>query len=285
MTSSPHLPPAASIVVPTRNRCDMLRDCLVAAGRQTVPVELIVVDDGSEDGTADMMHAEFPQAIYRRFDDDAVLVSPRTVEQTLAEFDGPRIGAVGIPFVNIRVGPRVLQRAPDDVQPWVQHTFVGAAHAVRRDAFLAVGGYREHFFYMGEEGDLTLRMLAAGWVTRLGQADPIEHHESPRRVTARADFCGRRNDVLFAMHNVPAIDLPVHLAGTVFNGLRAAIRSQHPIRQCAGLAVGLWQSVLQWMRGGRRPVSRNMYRLQRRLKKAGPRPLAEIESLLPQIES
>ena len=301
--------PLASVVIPTRNRREILRENLLAAGRQTVPVEIVVVDDGSTDGTPEMMRSEFPHVRYERFagaphgpsfirnhlsrlasapilfpiDDDAVMVSPHTVEQTLAEFDGPRIGAVGIPFVNIRVGPQILQCAPDDAQPWVQHTFTGAAHAVRRDVFLAVGGYREHLFYMGEEGDLTLRMLARGWVTRLGRADPIEHHESPHRVTARADFFGRRNDVLFALHNVPATDLLVHLGGTLINGIRAAIGSQYPFRQCAGLAVGLWQGGRHWTSGGRQPVTRTIYKLHRSLKKSGAKPLTQIERALPPL--
>ena len=82
----------------------------------------------------------------------------------------------------------------------VVHAFVGAAHAVRRDVFLKVGGYREHFFFMGEEGDLCLRMMQAGYVTRLGRADPIYHLESSRRDLSRAGFSGRRNDILFAWH-------------------------------------------------------------------------------------
>jgi GT2 family glycosyltransferase len=201
-------------------------------------------------------------------DDDTEFVSANTVEQTLAEFDHPRVGAIGIPFVNIRRDHVVRQRATDGAPIQIGHAFVGAAHAVRRAAFLEVGAYREHFFYMGEEGDLCLRMLAAGFVTRIGRADPIHHLESPRRVTYNANRYGRRNDILFAWHNVPSPYLLPHLAATTLNGLRWAIAA----RTMSGLARGTLDGYLEIIRrwDDRRPVARDVYRLHRLLKKHGP---------------
>lgn len=54
-----------SIIIPTYNRCETLRQCLVAAVAQNYPnYELIVVSDASTDGTAEMVGREFPQIIY-----------------------------------------------------------------------------------------------------------------------------------------------------------------------------------------------------------------------------
>ncbi len=301
--------PLASIVFPTRNRRDILLEAIAAAFAQSVPVEILVLDDGSTDGSAEAVAERFPGKVaYHRIaegrgpafqrnrgvelartavvfalDDDSILSSTLTVEQTLREFDYPRVGAVGIPFVDVRkANHEVQQRAPDAAHVWVEHAFVGAAHAVRRDVFLAVGGYREELFYMGEEGDLTLRMLAKGWVTRLGLADPIEHHESPNRVTARANFYGRRNDVLFAWHNVPWPYLPFHMAGTLINGLKtAATEAEHPWRMAAGLLSGL--SGCHRSVSVREPVSKEIYLLSRKLKKGGALPLDQIAAHLPSI--
>ncbi len=47
--------PRASVIVPTRNRAQVLRDCLASLTRQTLPAEafeVIVVDNGSSDDTA-----------------------------------------------------------------------------------------------------------------------------------------------------------------------------------------------------------------------------------------
>jgi hypothetical protein len=40
-------------------------------------------------------------------------------------------------------------------------SFIGFAHLVRRDVFLALGGYREDFVYLGEEKEFCLRLLDA----------------------------------------------------------------------------------------------------------------------------
>lgn len=296
--------PRAALVIATRNRVDELRGLLASAAAQTVPTEVLVMDDGGSEAVARMLREQFPAARYHHLgtgmgpafqrnrgielasapivfplDDDAVMPSPRTIEQTLAEFDDPVVAAVGIPYVNVRVDDQVRQRAPSEDRVWVGHAFVGAAHALRRDVFLALGGFREHFFYMGEEGDLGVRLLAAGYVVRMGRADPIHHLESPRRSLAMADYCGRRNDVLFAWHNVPWTMLPVHLAATTFNGLRAAAGARNPGRMLLGLLHGYLACFTRWRE--RRPVAGAIYRLHRRLKKRGPIALAQIRDALP----
>ena len=293
--------PAASVVIPTRSRRELLRETIAAALRQTVPVEVIVVDDGSTDGTREMVAEEFPQVRYHRFegpngpafirnrgsemarapilfpiDDDAVMVSPETVARTLEDFADPRVGAVGIPYINVSRSDTVNQHPPAGKNPPVLvEAYVGASHAVRRELFLKLGGYREHLFYMGEEGDYCIRMLAAGFFVRLGSAPPIHHHESVQRATWRMDYYGRRNDVLFAWYNVPTVDLPLHLTGTVFNGLRAAAGgAQHPMKMISGTMAGLAGIVRHWK--DRRPVPRDVYRVSRRLKKGGAISLDEL---------
>ncbi len=56
-----------SVVIATYNRKDLLRRCLMAVTRQDYPdYEVIVVDDGSTDGTEEMVQREFPQVRYIR---------------------------------------------------------------------------------------------------------------------------------------------------------------------------------------------------------------------------
>ncbi|MDQ7028787.1 MAG: glycosyltransferase family 2 protein [Ardenticatenia bacterium] len=56
-----------SVVVPTHNRKDLLRRCLEAVVSQDYPnYDVIVVDDGSTDGTGEMVQREFPQVRYIR---------------------------------------------------------------------------------------------------------------------------------------------------------------------------------------------------------------------------
>ncbi|MDW8053715.1 MAG: glycosyltransferase family 2 protein [Anaerolineae bacterium] len=56
-----------SIVIPTYNRRELLRRCLSGAVSQDYPnYEVIVVDDGSTDGTEEIVRREFPQVRYIR---------------------------------------------------------------------------------------------------------------------------------------------------------------------------------------------------------------------------
>lgn len=50
------------IVIPVFNRKHFTRECLKSLQRQTnQEFKAVVVDDGSTDGTADMLRAEFPE--------------------------------------------------------------------------------------------------------------------------------------------------------------------------------------------------------------------------------
>jgi GT2 family glycosyltransferase len=238
------------------------------------------MDDGADDATAEMIRIQFPQIHYHRIgtnrgpafqrnrgielascnivfplDDDALFVSPYTVEQTLAEFDHPRIAAVGIPYINVRQDIFIRQRAPHSDKIYATFAFVGAAHAIRRDVFLNVGGYREHFFIMGEESDLCLRMLHVGFVTRLGNADPIHHLESPRRDLRRMDYYGCRNAVLFVWSNVPSLAFPLHLVATTVNCLRWSLEPRRFWLRLKGVLAG-YRDCFKY---ARQPVSIRSY--------------------------
>ncbi len=301
------LKPLATVVISTRNRQELLRRPILSALNQSVPVEVIVADDGSTDGTAEMVRREFPQVrlirhdhrrglIVRRnectrlasapvifsIDDDATYSSQCVVEQTLREFDDARVGAVAIPCIDVRKEHTILQRAPDARDVYVTDGFIGTAHAVRRDVFVKLGGYREKLVHQGEEKDFCSRLLDAGFVVRVSNADPIHHFESPSRDFGRMDFYGRRNDILFAWQNVPMPYLPFHLAATVLHGSLFAARSaRHPMKMFSGMLSGF----AECFRGDfeRKPVASRIYRLSRELKKSGPLSLRSVIDRLPPL--
>lgn len=296
----------ATVVVTTKDRREELHRCLASVMTQSVPLQILVFDDGSSDGTAEMVRTEFPQVEFSRFeahsgyivqrnraaamakapvvfslDDDAVLSTPRVVEQTLREFDHPRVGAVAVPFVNVNTSPEVRQRAPDDAQIYATYAYVGTAHALRRDLFLRLGGYRELLVHQTEEEDYSIRMLNAGHVVRCGRADVIHHFESPRRNWSRMDFYSAANKVMYAWNNVPFPYFPLHLAAT---SVFTSFQTRKPDR-----ALTRWRGVADAYarcltgRADRRPVSAAAYRLSRLLKRREAVPLAEIEARLPGI--
>jgi glycosyltransferase involved in cell wall biosynthesis len=291
-----------SVVITTKNRCEELRAAVSSALRQSVPCEVLVVDDGSTDETAEMIQTEFPAVRFERsaqslgyivqrnraallasgailfsLDDDAEFSTQYVVEEALKDFDDPRIGAVAIPYIEPRKGNKLRQAAPEPCGKWITDTFVGTAHAVRRDVFLRLGGYRDHLVHQGEESDYCIRMLDAGYVVRLGRSDPIKHWESPKRDVQRMDFYGVRNAILFVWQNVPWSALPVHLAATTFNCLRWSFEPPRLWVRLKGVLVG-YRDGAKYRRG---PVSRSGYQLYRELRKQGARRLEEIEEQLP----
>ena len=114
-------------------------------------------------------------------DDDAEFSSPHVVEHTLSGFSHPRVAAIAIPYIEPHRSREEFQKSPHADAIWVTDSFRGTSHALRRDVFLAVGGYREQIVHQGEEMDFCVRLLNNGYVVRLGLGDVIIHRELPRR--------------------------------------------------------------------------------------------------------
>lgn len=290
----------ASIVITTRNRKEELRNAIASAAIQTAPGEIIVIDDASTDGTSEMVRAEFPAVRLHRsetargyivqrnyaaqlatapvivsLDDDAIFTSPHTVAQTLAAFDHPRVGAVTIPFIDVGHRPDVIGAAPNRSGIFITGAYIGAAHAVRRELFLRLGGYREYLFHYAEERDFCIRMLNAGYVTRLGTADLVHHFLSPKRQHSRGYIARARSFLLYPWYNAPTVYLPFHLAAAAFNMMRVGIRERHPVWTAWGIGRGCAASIHELFH--RRPVSLRTYLLSQELMRRGCMALAEAD--------
>lgn len=289
----------ATIVIVTKDRRDMLADALVSACAQEGDLEVLVVDDGSSDGTAEMVAERFPDVRVQRFetnaglvvrrndaarlahgriivsiDDDAVFTSPDTVAQTLRDFEhDDRIAAVGIPFVDVRRSPQVHQQPPEAEGCWIGPVFRGTAHAVRRDVFLELGGYRERIVHQGEEHDFCLRLLDAGHLVRYGRAAPIEHRESPRRSNRRMERYGRRNEQLLCATYYPQPWATLYGVGYAGKSVLRGIRSDGGL---VWIFEGILRGVGAWMTAGRRPISRETFALDQRLRRAGCLPIEDV---------
>ena len=299
----------ASVVIPTKNRYGILSETLHSILQQDEPLEIIVLDDGSNDGTPDKVRAEFPSVrlesfrrsrgpSYRRnqgarlaqgeflftIDDDCTLPHADTIRRTIETFDDPRIGAVTIPFINIhKDADLVLTVAPDCAQTYASFEYYGGMIALRRELFLELGGYRPYYFYMNEEGDYSVRMLNAGYFVKAGTAPPIFHHESPIRPSKRRNELGTRNQMLFAWYNIPGPKMVPQMLGS---GIKASLhlyKLGHPDQAVRGWVKG-WLAVAHEM-NRRDPVSPNCYKLSREIRRRETVPFSEIEGRLEEIRS
>jgi peptidoglycan/xylan/chitin deacetylase (PgdA/CDA1 family) len=192
----------ASIVIPTFNRADGLRTCLEALSEQTAPAdsfEVVVVDDGSTDGTAAMLEAaEFPyRLVVERqanagagaarnrgvgaatgrwciFVDDDIRADPGLVEGHVRA-QRERGGVVGVGGLRIRTVGRQGGFARYFCDWWSEHyrrfedgermpTFwdgYSGNLSAPRETLLAVGGYDESLA-RSEDVELAYRLAQAG---------------------------------------------------------------------------------------------------------------------------
>ncbi len=190
--------PSVSVVVVTYNRVEQLRRSLTAVAALDHPdFEIVVVDDGSTDGTSEMVRTAFPQVRYfarpanrgepivrnigfraaqgdiiATTDDDCV--PPRDwLRQHLRYYDDPRVGIVG--GLQVAVAPNfydhfesaqydmhldALQRL--DRVDGFDHLITGNL-SVRRAVFDRVGGFDERFRRDGADADFTRRVGRAGY--------------------------------------------------------------------------------------------------------------------------
>jgi glycosyltransferase involved in cell wall biosynthesis len=73
MSSSVQSSDSVSVVIPTYNRADLVVRALESVVRQTLPpLEILVVDDGSTDGTAERIAGKFPEVEVVRQDNRGV---------------------------------------------------------------------------------------------------------------------------------------------------------------------------------------------------------------------
>jgi glycosyltransferase involved in cell wall biosynthesis len=278
----------ATVVIVSKNRADELRRAVQSAlAQRGTGIEVLVVDDGSTDGTAEMIRREFPMVVFHRseqsvglvvqrnraanlaggdvlfsIDDDAIFSTPEIVAQTLKDFDDPRIGAVAIPFVDKNQSEKINQSAPRGDGTYVTDSFRGTAYAVRRDVFLSLAGFSDDIVHQGEESDFAIRLLQHGYFVRLGRAEPIFHFESPKRNLQRMTVYGWRNTLLFTWRYVPFPYLTIRLAANVLSGCLRHI----PRGETVWLASGFYKAFSMIIAGPlsrHKPVRRDIYRLFR----------------------
>ncbi len=295
----------ATIVIATKNRKEMLRAAIESSLAQKGDIEVVVMDDGSTDGSLEVVRSEFPSVGVQRseesqgyilqrnrgvelarsnlvvmIDDDCTFEHPETIQQAVEDAMPELVGAVAIPFVNIRRGPEMRKRAPSDEGVFVTSSFIGCSHLVKRDIFLRLGGYWPPLRHYWEEADYCYRLLAAGYITRLGRSLPITHHYTDlARGTRRQRYFAARNTCMFAWHNVPWPYFPLHLMGVTLREVRAAMRFGFPGATASGVLHG-WLDGLR-ERAGCKPPPSKVYRLFRRIKASDP---ANLEAFLAELD-
>jgi GT2 family glycosyltransferase len=257
-------PADVTVVIATRDRRSTLMTTLEHLRALPDAPAVIVVDNGSADGSAAAVRRDAPEvrvialpgnvgvaarnigtraaatSLVAFCDDDSWWSAGALAQATRHFAEHPRLGLLA---GRILVGPeerldpiceRMARgpRLPGAPGPAVAG-FLACAVVLRRQALLAAGGFEERFGIGGEEALLTMDLLAGGWTA--SYADDVVAHHHPhaghRRGRRRAIV---RNDLWTAWLRRP---------GRVATG--ATLRALTP-RRLGGLADALAGSAWVW---------------------------------------
>lgn len=203
-----------SIVIVTRNRIDTLLNTIQHLTLLAENPAIIVVDNCSTDGTVEQVQARFPTVtVLAQTENQGVNarnIGVQAAQTPLIAFcdddswwqSGALTKAVQYfeqyPHLGVLAG-KVLLNEEERLEPVCEAMrdspltsdkplpgpailgFVCCAVVVRREAFLAVGGFHKRFAIAGEERMFSADMLAAGWSLAYAE-DMVSHHfPSPSR--------------------------------------------------------------------------------------------------------
>lgn len=263
-----------SVGIASRGRAASLARCIASLeSLGDLLEEIIVVDDGSDDPLEAPVRASLSASAQRKLrmirfspgrglaaarsecvfqarspwvlnlDDDAVLVSAEAVRQALCTIDADP-GIFAVAFAQAQADgtpwPAGAQPAPVDYRCRTA-SFIGFAHLVRREAFVTLRGFRAQLIINGEERELCLRALDAGYdVVYLPEAR-IAHLADPANRDVRHYLhLTVRNGVLSSIYDDPFLLLCV----------RVPMRLLAYFRMRRGWAVhdpGGFLAILRWI--------------------------------------
>jgi GT2 family glycosyltransferase len=287
-------PSSASVCILTYNRCSWLRSLLSELSTiASVPLEILVIDNHSQDGTQSMVAADFPQITYLRMeenigagarniamqaarneiiitlDDDISGLTDRAVALLLDKFrSDASLGAVNFCVTD-----------PDGrVCNWVHHCeeekfhdkefptyeITEGAVAFRKSALLRSGYYPEKFFLSHEGPDLAFRLLDAGFkVIYFGSVRVKHYFASESREPWRNYYYDTRNQLWLAARNFPFTYALAYLGRGLSSMLVYSIRDGY-FRYWAKAMLDGVLGLKEAMRG-RRVLSNSTMKILRRI--------------------
>jgi GT2 family glycosyltransferase len=285
-------PAPVTVVIATLNRrAEALNalDHLLALPERPA---ILVVDNGSSDGTLEAIRRVHPgvgtiglsenlggmartigaasaTTRYVAFSDDDSWWAPGSIGRATELLDAhPRLGVL---VARVLVGE---ERRLDPISATMRSSplprgdgaagvpvlgFMACAAALRRAAFLDVGGFDRHFGVGGEEALVAMDLAAAGWELAYVDEMVVHHHPSRSRDPFGRRRILARNDLWTSWLRRPARDV----RRQTLRAARAALRDP-------AVRAGLLEATrgLPWVLAERRPLTERVEADLRRLAEA-----------------
>lgn len=193
------------------------------------PDEILVCADGCSDDTVEFVRTgsphvrliEHPAAqgsipsrnelarasecdVFVSLDDDSYPLDPDFIARVREAFAAaPRLAVLSFAQRSDEF-PASLTGTDFGRPAWVG-SFANSGAALRREVFLALGGYPDFFFHAYEEPDFALRCVCAGWQVRYDPSLLVRHHfTGTQRNEIRTHHRHARNEAWSALLRCPA---------------------------------------------------------------------------------
>lgn len=277
-----------SLVVLTHNRCERVLHTLERLHELPERCRVVVVDNGSSDGTVAAVQHRFPglriialdgnrgaaarnvgvravRSAYVAFCDDDTWWTPGALTEAVRLLDAhPQVALVS---ARVLVGPdgrddpacasmNASRLRPPGLPGPALLGFLAGACVVRRDAFLQAGGYEPRLFLGGEESLLALDLAASGWWLVYASTVTAHHHPA-----ARSDGDKRRRRCTSARNAIWV----AWMRRPVASALRETCRALREARAHGDIAGCLREALrgLPWALRRRRVLPAEIERMRR----------------------
>lgn len=214
-------------------------------------IEIIAVDNGSEDGTADFLAQQknltfietgknlgiagynqgFEQArgdYILVLDDDSCPKDLDTIERLITQLDhNPKIGVIACKIINEHGQLQSSWHLPKQQKAGASMSFIGCGFAIRRDLFADIGWYPASFFLYQNEVDVAIQVRRHGYDIYYDPQTVVIHRgEASNRPNWRRVYYPTRNTIWLIRRYFPLHDAIYLIFSRLSIGLIRALQSR-----------------------------------------------------------
>lgn len=260
-----HNLPSVAVIITARDRPLELATTLEKLKEQSYPrVGVIVVDDASTTSLESVTRNIWPDALFIRneecqgyvanrsramklanseflvsLDDDSCFTHPQDLLRAVHRMQvEPEIGV--LTFGVYAGATPVPERRLGQVEHYVT-SFIGCGHMVRSSVVSRIGGYRDFYYYYGEENEYSLRVWNAGWRVLFFPSVLVHHRiSSVGRRNSRILAYSMRNNLWTTLLHMPVPRVAIQLAWRLVSYTAESIRLFQPQAWIWGMGSFFW---------------------------------------------